>query len=140
MVLKVSENSKRGFLFGGIAVLVLAGLVVGFRGGKKAPPVREWKSYDAFNITLKEPAAPWKRDLGFRSRGERLALCGLDVGRGGRRRHLGLGGLTGRLDLAGRGVRPSASTAMSFTYSSCLPSSTGLAPGDAGSQSCTRPS
>jgi multidrug efflux system membrane fusion protein len=37
----VSENSKRGFLFGGIAVLVLAGLVVGFRGGKKAPPAFE---------------------------------------------------------------------------------------------------
>jgi multidrug efflux system membrane fusion protein len=35
---KVSENSKRGFVVGGIAVLVLAGLVVGFRGGKKAPP------------------------------------------------------------------------------------------------------
>jgi multidrug efflux system membrane fusion protein len=34
----VSENSKRGFLVGGIVVLVLAGLVVGFRGGKKAPP------------------------------------------------------------------------------------------------------
>jgi multidrug efflux system membrane fusion protein len=34
----VSENSKRGFIVGGIAVLVLAGLVVGFRGGKKAPP------------------------------------------------------------------------------------------------------
>jgi multidrug efflux system membrane fusion protein len=38
-VLKLSENSKRGFLVGGIAVLVLAGLVVGFRGSrKKAPP------------------------------------------------------------------------------------------------------
>jgi len=34
----VSEKSKRGFIFGGIAVLVLAGLVVGFRRGKKAPP------------------------------------------------------------------------------------------------------
>ena len=34
----MSENSKRGFVVGGIAVLVLAGLVVGFRGGKKAPP------------------------------------------------------------------------------------------------------
>jgi membrane fusion protein, multidrug efflux system len=40
-VLKVSEKSKRGFLVGGIAVLVLAGLVVGFRGGKKAPPAFE---------------------------------------------------------------------------------------------------
>jgi multidrug efflux system membrane fusion protein len=37
--LKVSENSKRGFLVGGIAVLVVAVLVVGFRGTrKKAPP------------------------------------------------------------------------------------------------------
>jgi multidrug efflux system membrane fusion protein len=35
----VSENSKRGFLVGGIAVLVVAGLVVGFRvSRKKAPP------------------------------------------------------------------------------------------------------
>ena len=34
----MSEKSKRGFLFGGIAVLVLAGLVVGFRARKKAPP------------------------------------------------------------------------------------------------------
>ena len=34
----MSENSKRGFLVGGIVVLVLAGLVVGFRGGKKTPP------------------------------------------------------------------------------------------------------
>jgi membrane fusion protein, multidrug efflux system len=37
-VLKVSENSKRGFLVVGIAVLVLVGLVVGFRARKKAPP------------------------------------------------------------------------------------------------------
>jgi multidrug efflux system membrane fusion protein len=38
--LKVSKNSKRGFLVGGIAVLVLAVLVVGFRGSLKnaAPP------------------------------------------------------------------------------------------------------
>ena len=35
----VSSNSKRGFLVGGIAVLVVAVLVVGFRGTrKKAPP------------------------------------------------------------------------------------------------------
>ena len=34
----MSENSKRGFLVGGIAVLVLAGLGVGFRARKKAPP------------------------------------------------------------------------------------------------------
>jgi multidrug efflux system membrane fusion protein len=34
----VSENSKRGFLVVGIAVLVLVGLVVGFRARKKAPP------------------------------------------------------------------------------------------------------
>ena len=35
----MSENSKRGFLVGGVAVLVLAGLVVGFRASrKKAPP------------------------------------------------------------------------------------------------------
>ena len=35
----MSENSKRGFLVGGIAVLVVAVLVVGFRGTrKKAPP------------------------------------------------------------------------------------------------------
>src|SRR6185295_19303502 len=34
----MSEKSKRGFVFGGIAVLVLAGLVVGFRRNKKAPP------------------------------------------------------------------------------------------------------
>jgi hypothetical protein len=36
--LKVSKSSRRGFLVGGIAVLVLAGLVVGFRARKKAPP------------------------------------------------------------------------------------------------------
>jgi multidrug efflux system membrane fusion protein len=36
--LKVSKNSKRGFLVGGIVVLVLAVLVVGFRAKKKAPP------------------------------------------------------------------------------------------------------
>jgi multidrug efflux system membrane fusion protein len=36
--LNVSEKSKRGFVVGGIAALVVAGLVVGFRGGKKAPP------------------------------------------------------------------------------------------------------
>jgi multidrug efflux system membrane fusion protein len=35
--LKVSKNSKRGFLVGGIVVLVLAALV-GFRARKKAPP------------------------------------------------------------------------------------------------------
>ena len=35
----MAENSKRGFLFAGIAVLVLVGLVVGFRASrKKAPP------------------------------------------------------------------------------------------------------
>ncbi len=34
----MSQNSKRGFLVGGIAVLVLAVLVVGFRGKKSAPP------------------------------------------------------------------------------------------------------
>jgi len=34
----MSEKSKRGFVFGGIAVLVLAGLVVVFRRSKKAPP------------------------------------------------------------------------------------------------------
>ena len=37
----MSEKSKRGFVVGGIAVLVLAGLVVGFRRGKKAPPAYE---------------------------------------------------------------------------------------------------
>jgi multidrug efflux system membrane fusion protein len=37
----VSENSKRGFVVAGIAVLVLAGLVVGFRARKKAPPSYE---------------------------------------------------------------------------------------------------
>jgi membrane fusion protein, multidrug efflux system len=37
--LTVSSNSKRGLLIGGVAVLVLAVLVVGFRAGrKKAPP------------------------------------------------------------------------------------------------------
>jgi multidrug efflux system membrane fusion protein len=36
--LKVSKNSRRGFLVGGIVVLVLAVLVVGFRAKKKAPP------------------------------------------------------------------------------------------------------
>ena len=34
----MSENSKRGFIIGGIALLVVAGLVVGFRASKKAPP------------------------------------------------------------------------------------------------------
>ena len=34
----MSKNSKRGFLVGGIVVLVLAVLVVGFRSRKKAPP------------------------------------------------------------------------------------------------------
>lgn len=34
----MSKNSRRGFLVGGIVVLVLAVLVVGFRAKKKAPP------------------------------------------------------------------------------------------------------
>ena len=37
----MSENSKRGFVIAGIVVLVLAGLVVGFRARKKAPPSYE---------------------------------------------------------------------------------------------------
>jgi multidrug efflux system membrane fusion protein len=34
----VSSNSKRGFLIGGIAVVVVAGLVLGFRGTRKKAP------------------------------------------------------------------------------------------------------
>jgi hypothetical protein len=78
-----------------ILIAVLTLLVVGgfaaallLLGDKKTQPPREWKAYDAFNITLKEPASPWKRDLGLAedmgsiwawSRGEPNNFCALEV-------------------------------------------------------------